>query len=201
MTVASFLKGEAKAYRALWLWISGRRFAIESDSVTITSTRGSMVMPVAFAVATIIEIIVLHLLLPWVWLQVTVAAISVWSLIVLFGHLAKHRTNPHYLTDSSLVLRQSGSVVCVIDRAEIVRVAPRRTFSETSPTIIDGRLYLPNADGTNVDIVLETAVRAALPVFVRSHRTTEDVTRISLYVDEPARLISLSSEEPVIERP
>jgi hypothetical protein len=191
MTARAALNSEINAYRALWLCMRGRNFAIEPGAVPIGSSRGLFVMPAAFAIATAIEIAVLHLLVPWLWLQVTLAVVSIWSLVALFGHLAIHRTNPHYLTHSSLVLRQSGTVVTSIERTNILSIVPRRRFSETAPTIIDGRLYLPNTEGTTVDLVLESPISATVPALFPSRRKTEQIHQISLYVDEPTRLISI----------
>lgn len=181
-----FVRAEIRAYRALWLWIRGRHSGVEPDAIVLSAHRGTLVMPAAFAVATVVEIVVLHLLLPWMWLRVSLGVASAWSLVALFGYLAIHRTNPHYLTRTSLLLRQAGAVVAVIDRAEIESIAPRLRFTETAPTIKDARLYLPNADGTNVDLTLARPVLARLPALMPSRRITEEVSRISVYVDEPA---------------
>lgn len=183
-----FVRAEIRAYRALWLWIRGRHSGVEPGAIVLGANRGTLVMPVAFAVATVVEIVVLHLLLPWMWLRVSLAVASVWSLVALFGYLAIHRTNPHYLTDTSLVLRQSGAVVAVIDRTDIESIAIGPRFTETAPAIRDDRLYLPNADGTNVDLALARPVLARLPALMPSRRITEEVSRISVYVDEPARM-------------
>lgn len=148
-------------------------------------------MPAAFAVATVVEIGVLHLLVPWMWLRVSLAVASVWSLLALLGYLAIHRTNPHYLTDTSLVLRQSGEVVAIVDRTDIESITLRPRFTETAPTIRGDRLCLPNADGTKVDLALARPVTARLPALMPSRRITEEVSRISLYVDEPVRVLAM----------
>lgn len=183
-----FVRAEIRAYRALWLWIRGRHSGVEPGAIILGAHKGTLVMPVAFAVATVVEIVVLHLLLPWMWLRVSLAVASVWSLVALFGYLAIHRTNPHYLTDRSLVLRQSGAVVAVIARTDIESIAFGPRFTETTPAIKDDRLYLPNADGTNVDLALARPVLARLPALMPSRRITEEVSRISVYVDEPPRM-------------
>lgn len=183
-----FVRAEIRAYRALWLWIRGRHSGVEPGAIVLGAHKGTLVLPAAFAVATVVEVVVLHLLLPWMWLRVSLAVVSVWSMVALFGYLAIHRTNPHYLTDTSLVLRQSGSVVAVVDRVDIESVTVGRRFTETAPAIKDGRLYLPNADGTNVDLTLARPVPARLPALLPSRRITEQVSRISVYVDEPTRM-------------
>jgi len=183
-----FIRAEIRAYRALWLWIRGRHSGVEPGATVLGAHKGTLVLPAAFAVATVVEIVVLHLLLPWMWLRVSLAVVSVWSMVVLFGYLAIHRTNPHYLTDTSLVLRQSGSVVAVVDRVDIESVTVGRRFTETAPAIKDDRLYLPNPDGTNVDLTLARPVPARLPALLPSRRKTEKISRISVYVDEPTRM-------------
>ncbi|WP_231390278.1 hypothetical protein [Nocardia sp. CNY236] len=183
-----FVRAELKAYRALWLWIRGRHSEVEAGALVLDARRGTLAMPVAFAVATLLEIIVLHLLLPWTWVRVSVAVASVWSLVALLGHLAIHLTSPHFLTDTSLVLRRSGAVVAVVDRTDIESITSRHRFTETAPTVRDGRLHLPNADGTNIDLTLARPVTARLPALLPSRRITAEVTRISVYVDEPAHV-------------
>ncbi|MFD4182787.1 hypothetical protein [Rhodococcus sp. NPDC058514] len=190
------VRAEIRAYRSLWLWTRGRYLGIEPGALVFTASRGTLVVPAAFAIATVIEIGVLHLLLPWWWLRIVVAGLSVWSLVALLGYLAVHRVHPHYLTERQFVVRQSGAVVAIVDRADIVSVALCRRYAETAPTVIDGRLYLPNADGTTVDIVLASPVTAQLPALLASRRKVHVVDRISVYVDEPTQLVSALSELP-----
>ena len=192
----ALVRAELRAYRALWLWARGRCSGVEPGAVVLTANKGTLVLPVAFAVATVIEIVVLHLLLPWMWLRVAVALISVWSLLAMFGYLAVHRTNPHYLTETSLVLRQSGKVVTVIERSDIAALESRPRFSETAPAIRESHLFLPNTDGTVVGLALKSTVKATLPAMFASRTKTGEVNRISLYLDEPRQLLAtLTSQQ------
>ncbi|QBJ94636.1 hypothetical protein ERC79_00615 [Rhodococcus sp. ABRD24] len=184
------VKTEIRSYVALWMWIRGRNSVPESDAVVFSSHAGTLVVPTAFALATGIEVVVLHLLIPWQWVQAVLAVLSVWSLVMLFGYFAIHRTHPHYATSERLVLRHSGAVVVAVALANIERVTLRRRFAETTPAIVAGRLFLPNADGTTVDMVLGRPVTVRMPALSPSRRKTADVTSISVYVDEPDRLIS-----------
>lgn len=184
------IRAEIRGYRALWQAIRGRDCGVEPDAIVLRARRGALALPVAFAIATVVEIGALHLLLPWAWLRVALALVSVWSLIALSVYLAVHRTHPHYLTGASLVLRQSGAVVAVIDRARIESVVARRRFTQTAPTVVDGRLFLPGADGTTVDLTLTSPVTVTLPALVPARRKTGEVDHISVYVDEPDLLVS-----------
>ncbi|MGA9873053.1 MAG: hypothetical protein WBQ44_18165 [Rhodococcus sp. (in: high G+C Gram-positive bacteria)] len=184
------LRAEARAYTSLWLWMRGRDADIEPGGLAFRSNRGSLVLPAAFGVATLVEIAVLHFVLPWPWLRILLAVLSVWSLLTLSGYLAVHRVRPHYLTDNTLVLRQSGAIVATIDRSVIASASLTRRFSETNPVVVADRLFLPNMDGTNVDIVLRQPISIRLPVVLARHRHTASVRRISIYVDDPAALVT-----------
>ncbi|WP_206615714.1 hypothetical protein [Rhodococcus xishaensis] len=187
------VRAEIRAYRALWLWISGRHSGIQPGAIMLTASHGTLALPTAFAVATVIEIVVLHLVLPWMWLRVSLAVVSVWSLVALFGFLAVHRTNPHYLTDTSLVLRQSGAIVADVELANIESLALRPRFTKTAPAITSGRLFLPNADGTTLDLALKSPVSAQLPALIPSRRKAEEINHISVYLDDPSRLFAVSN--------
>ncbi|MFD4369529.1 hypothetical protein [Rhodococcus sp. NPDC058521] len=154
------------------------------------SGKGTLVIPVAFAVAAGIEVVVLHVLIPWMWLQGGVLVLSVLSLLMLLGHFAIDRSHPHYATSGRLILRRSGEVVAEVDLDDIDVVAHRRRFTETAATIADGRLFLPNADGTMVDVALKSPVPARIPGLLPGNRRSTDVFAISLYVDDPDRLIT-----------
>lgn len=181
---------------ALWLWIRGRDAVMEKGAVVVRSSGGSLVLPVAFGIATVIEMAVLHLLVPWTWLRVVLAVASVWSLVALFGYLALHRVHPHFVTDTRFVVRQSGTVIASIQREFVASAAGVRRFDTTTPEIEGSRLTLPNLDGTNVDVVLRQPIHVELPALIPRYRQSGFVDRVSLYVDEPADLVGILSKVP-----
>lgn len=178
-------------YRALWLWLRGRDAVMEKGAVAVRSSGGSLVLPVAFGVATVIEMAVLHLLVPWMWLRVILAVASVWSLVALLGYLALGRVHPHFVTDTRFVVRQSGVVVASIDRELMESAVQVRRFGTTTPEIEGSRLIVPNLDGTNVDVSLRQPIHVELPALIPRYRQSGLVDRISLYVDEPADLVGI----------
>ncbi|WP_338891695.1 hypothetical protein [Rhodococcus sovatensis] len=184
------IRAEARAYTSLWLWVRGRVADVEPGALVFRSNRGTMTLPVAFGVATVVEIGVLHFVLPWMWLRIALAVLSVWSLFALLGYLAIHRVRPHYSTDTHFVVRQSGSTIAAIERSTIESVVLSRRYSETNPIAIADRLHLPNIDGTNVDIVLAQPISIQLPVLLHKHRKATSIRHISVYVDDPAALVT-----------
>lgn len=183
-------RSRLRSYTSLWLWARGRDVGIAPGGLVVKANNGSMVLPVAFAIATLVEMGVLHLLIPWLWLSIVLAVLSVWSLLAFLGHFAVDRVYPHYLTDSLFVVRRFGEVVAVIKRSEIRSVTLTRRLSETNATVVDNRLYLPNMDGANVDITLNQPISIALPALLARHRKRVDVDHISVHVDDPAALVT-----------
>lgn len=184
---APAVRAELRSYRALWLW-ARRRCDLPPGAVPLHAGRGTVALPAAFAVATIVEVAVLDLLLPWLWLRIVVAALSLWSLLMLGGVVALGRTRPHYLLGGALVLRRSGRTVAALDIADIAAVVRRRRWSPTSPAVHGRRLVLPNQDGTCLDIDLRAPVTAVLPAWTARGRGGRQVDAVSLHLDDPALL-------------
>lgn len=174
--------------RSIWLWMRGRDADTEPGATVFRSTNGTLALPIAFGVATLVEVVALHFLIPWQWLRIALAAVSMWSLVAALGYLAKHRVHPHYLTASSLVLRQSGEVVATIPRSDIASVVPVRRFAETSARIAGSTLHLPNLDGTNIDARLTQTVAARIPTVFGRAADPASIDRICLYVDDPGAM-------------
>lgn len=183
-----------RAYSSLWRWVRGRT-DVPQDAVPLVAHHGTLVMPAVFGVATLVELAVLHLVLPWPWLRLVLAIVSIWSLVALLGSIALHRVHPHYVNDTHLVLRQSGSTVLSLCRSDIASVSLIRRFSENTPTMREGRLFLPNANGTSVDITLRKQVDAQLPALIPKYRQAGPVLQVSICLDRPADFVALMKAE------
>lgn len=182
---APAVSAEIRTYRSLALWVRGRFDTLPPGATPITASSGTLFMPLAFITATLIEVAVLHLLIPWAWLKLAAAIVSIWSLVIFLGFLAVHRVNPHYYTADAIVLRQSGKPVTEIRLGDLTHINQARRFTETVFTVRDGRLFLPNGDGTNLDLHLATEADVKLPSIRPSRRHSDRVTAVSLHVDDP----------------
>lgn len=185
---------EAPAQVGTWhspvLWIRGRHAPIAAGSTVFTASRGTLALPLMFGAATVIEMVVLHLLIPWLWLSALVAAASVVSLVLLASSVALARVHPHVLSSEALVLRTSGTVVATVDRATIVSARVRRRYGVVAPTLDGGRLALPNQDGTTVDIELARAAEVVVPALLQRWRASGTARSFSVQVDDPAALVA-----------
>lgn len=190
-------------WHSLALWMRGQHAPIAADSTVFAATRGTLGLPLMFGAATVIEMVVLHLLIPWWWLSALIVALSVASLVLLASSVALARAHPHVLSPEALVLRMSGGVVARVDRTNIASVRIHRRNGVVSPALDDGRLVLPNQDGTSVDIELSTALDVAVPALLQRWRISGFARSFGFQVDDPAALVASltpSSADPGVER-
>ena len=171
------------------LWMRGRRAPIPADSLVFTATHGTLAMPLMFGAATVIEMVVLHLLIPWLWLSIAVAVLSIASMVAVASSLALDRVHPHVLSADALTLRVSGTVVATLDRATIVSARIHRRRGVVSPTLDGSRLVLPNQDGTTVDIELSTATAVAVPALLKRRQVSGTARSFGLQVDDATALV------------
>ncbi|MBM4569207.1 hypothetical protein GS489_01470 [Rhodococcus hoagii] len=183
---AALMRAEVRGCSALWRWAIGRTVGAGPGVTIIGYTRGTLGVPAAFAMASIVEISVVHLLVPWTWLRWTLLALSVYALVQLAGWFADRIVHPHLITDESITIRSGHQVVARIDR-DIVRQCLSHNRFQPTTTGLDGDvLSLPGPDGTNTDIVLDEPAKVLLPTFFDHRRRPALVRRIAIYVDDPA---------------
>ncbi|MFI8565029.1 hypothetical protein ACIGGF_00500 [Rhodococcus sp. NPDC078407] len=185
-------------WHALLLWARGRRAPMDADSTAFTAVRGTLAMPAMFGVVTVIEMVVLHLLIPVPWISAVVAALSLASLVALASSVALARVHPHVLSPATLTLRISGKVVATVDRASIVSARIHRRYGLVAPTLDGGRLVLPNQDGSTVDIELSCATTVTVPAPLKRWRVDGTAHAFEVQVDDSAALVAaLSRSTPV----
>lgn len=182
-------------YLSLAGWLSGRRPAFADRAMPLTASSGTLATPIAFGIASVIEIVAVHFLIPWPWLRWSLLASSLWALVAFASLLAHHRLNPHTLTPTTLTLRSFGHVVAEIPLVAVSGARIHRRYGAVTSAIENGRLLLPTQDGSSVDIDLASAVDAALPSFFARGRKVGPVTACSLQVDDPAGVVRAIREQ------
>lgn len=185
---SQLLRNQFRLYTGLWLWARRTTDRAGREERPLTATRGVLALPMAFLAATLIEVVALHLVIPWAWLSITLAVVSVWSLVLLFGVVVADIAYPHYTTRQEMVLRRTGRLVARIPLDRIAAVAECRRYNQTATAFEDGRLFLAGPDGTTVDLTLRDPVAVHIDSLLPRGRITAETTRISLFLDDPASL-------------
>ena len=148
---------------------------IPADAESIQAREGTLAIPLAFAALTLIEVVALHILLPWPELSAALTLISVYGLLLMIGVIASRWDRPHHATATSLVLHNGAHVVADIPYAEISYVVPVLDGTVTSPVIEHGVARLATMNGCSVAVGLESPHPVALTGSRRTsvHRVTE----------------------------
>ncbi|MEV3963474.1 hypothetical protein AB0M34_21715 [Nocardia sp. NPDC050193] len=183
-----FLRNQDRAYRAVWLWLRRRTDCDGREREPLPGTRGVLAMPLAFLAATLLEMAVLHILIPWAWLSISLGVLSLWSLLLLFAVVIADIAYPHYATDRALVLRRGGRAIATIPFDRIATVVEYRRYNHTGTVLDDDRLFLAGPDGTTVDVTLREPADIRVESPLPSGRISDAVTRISLFLDDPEQL-------------
>lgn len=100
------IRFELRIYAALARWVF-RRPAVPAGADVIAFGYGQGVVPVLWlwVFASVAEIPVVHVLLPWQTAQVIAFLVSAWGLAWMLGFLASHKVYPHLLMADALVVR------------------------------------------------------------------------------------------------
>lgn len=183
------ITAEARTLASLGRWIA-RRPDVPARAVSIGYSRGTLGMPIAMVVAALIELVAIHLLVPWPAVRLVLDLLGVYALIVVLGWLAGRIVRPHLIVGAELVLRSGPHVSARVPLDAIAEVRRDRRLSPTNAEIdaaADGAavLALPGPDGTTVSIVLDRPVRASTAAFAWSRPEPRDVTELRLHIDDP----------------
>ncbi len=186
-----FVVLEIGIWRSLALWatrrVSGRGPGVE------TFTYGRQVSPLitAFIFVSLVELPVVHLLLPWETVRLVADVLSVWGLLWMLGLRAGVHVFPHLMDGEGVRIRYGTSVDLRVPWEAVASVRGRRGSVATGKTVVverDGDAVVVNVAVmklTRVEIELHGPTAIALPGGV-----AEAVTHVRLYADDPAAFVA-----------
>jgi len=171
-----------------------RRPDVPADAAPFAYVGAVAVLLWAFIVLSALELVVLHVLLPWETVRIVADILGVWGLTWMLGLAASLTVHPHLVDDSGLRVRYGAGTDITVPWDAVARVGVRERSRDGSRTLQldrdgqDSVLNVVVASRTNVDLTL----RRPLVVPVRSD--DESVTEIRLYVDDARGLVRLVRE-------
>lgn len=166
---------------------------------TFGYVKGTLTVPVAFVVASLIEIVVVHLLVPWQWLRLLLLAGTLYGIVLLLGVFAARVDNPHRVSVDLVELNWGLNRVLEIPVDAIEHVAAVAEHSKASAGIEGETLVLAFMNSANVRIDLAVPYQVAnscrIPVSGSSRSNAAKsaegtlVRTVFLSVDEPRRFV------------
>jgi hypothetical protein len=177
---------ELRYGHSLVLAVAGRR-RVPAGATPFGYTRGTMGVPVAIGVASLVEVVVVHLLVPWQWLRMILLVLSIWGVLILAGYFASRVVHPHLVIDDRLHLRWGRMTVLTTPLANVSSVSRRANHAHTQPHVDGDRMILTQFQSTNVVVRFVDPVSADAPVSTKERPADVQVTEVQLYVDDPER--------------
>jgi hypothetical protein len=148
----------------------------------------------AFIFVSLVELPIVHLLLPWPTLRLAALALSVWGLLWMIGLLASMKVFPHLADDEGLRVRYGTSTDIRIPWDAVARVGSRRRSVDAHRHV-----HVERGDGgtvVSVAVVRQTNVDVALrrPTAVAVRGGTEEIAELRLFTDDARALVARAHE-------
>jgi hypothetical protein len=188
---------EVAMYRNLGRWLL-RRPAVPEGSEPVGYARSATPVMALWIFASVAELPLLHVLIPWHAVRLVALALGVWTVVWMLGALAGLRVYPHLLTGQGLRIR-NGALTEVLVPWDAIRSARKvdldlpstiRTLQpEETPEGTHLRIGVSGRANVTVDLAAPLAVR---PGGRRAPAST--VVALSFWVDEPRDVVRLLRE-------
>ena len=137
-----------------------------------------------FIVVSAIEIVVVHLLLPWPPVRAMLLILGVWGLSWMVGMLASVKVNVHELSRDGLRARYGSSIDAFVPWRAVASVRPHRQDLPSSRTV----QLSAGPDGTvlSIGVSSQTNVRVTLrePVVVTLPKGEQAIVELRCYADD-----------------
>ena len=166
-------------YRDLWWWTRGRTLLPEGAEA-FPHQPGRLQLVAMFTVVILIELVVVHLLLPEGALRILALLLSVWGIVFIWALIASERIRPSYHDSQRVVLRRGRKIFADISRDLISKQSPSR--SHAAETVVgDGELILGGPAGTDILLTLHAPIEAAEDTYPWQKKRTQLVSRVRFY--------------------
>jgi hypothetical protein len=144
----------------------------------------------AFTIVSAVELVALHLIIPWHGVRIAADVLGIWGLVWCLGMTGCHYVYPHLATPEAFRLRaqrRTDAVTVPWDAVASVRVH-ERSYDSSRPVQVadDGAVAVVVGSRTSLDLVFSRP----LPVAVKGE--THEVTEVRVYVDEPRQVAELA---------
>lgn len=181
---------EIGIWHSLSLWVARRVSGQGPDVEPFSYARQISPVIGAFIVVSAIELPVVHLLLPWETVRLVLLVVSVWGLLWMLGLFASMRVFPHLMDGSGVRVRNATTVDIRVPWNAVASVTARRGRADSAKrVVVDGSdVAVPVMKLTRIDIELHAPMTIALP------DGPQEVTRLRLYADDPARFVGRARE-------
>lgn len=173
---------EIAQYRSLIRWLTRRPVGPEGASAFPYVGEVSVLLW-AFVIGSAVELVVLHVVLPWESVRLVADVLGVWGLVFMVGLMADLKVHPHLVVEEGLVVRDGHRLSALLPWAAIASVQ-QENRSHDKGVRDDGTLAVPVGNRTTVLVTLRRGMEW-------DGRT---VRQVRLLADDATGLVSASRE-------
>jgi hypothetical protein len=179
---------EISLYRSLFRWVT-RRPHVPAGSSAWSYVGGVSVLLWAFIVVSAVELVVLHVVIPWEGVRLAADILSLWGLAWMLGFAASLHVYPHLEHDDGLRVRHGTGTDFFVPWDVVASAGVRERSLERSKAVqVDA-----SEDGTVLSVVIASRtnvdLRLAQPMTVPLHSGEVTVDTIRLFADDPRALV------------
>ena len=155
---------EVNLYKSLFRFLT-RRPDVPAGAAAVSYVGAISVLLWAFVIGSAIELVVLHVILPWETVRLAADILGIWGLMWMLGFTASHYVYPHVISDDRLLLRSGHHVAVDVPWEAVASVSTRERSVEGNKSLIhhDGVLLVPMGSRTNVEVRLERPATGRRP--------------------------------------
>jgi hypothetical protein len=183
------LRFEVGIWLSLYRWIA-RRPRVQPGAAGFGYSKAVEPIIWVFIVVSAIEVIVVHLLLPWPAARAILLVIGVWGLSWMVGMLASVKVNVHEISRNGVRARYGSNVDVAIPWSAVATVRQHRQDLPSSRTV----QLSDSSEGTvlRIGVSSQTNVRVALrePVTVRLPKGEQQIAELRCYADDASAFVS-----------
>lgn len=170
---------EAGLYRDLWRWVRGTTVVPDGAHV-LPHQPGRLQLVGMFTVVLLVELIVVHLLLPAGTLRFVAFILSVWGVVFVWAIMARERIHPSFVDDEHIVLRRGVLEFARIPKALIATQTHSRSHASDTE-VTGGELVVGGPAGTDTLLTLHEPIDAAEDTYPWQKKRTQPVSRVRFY--------------------
>jgi len=184
---------EIALYRSLFRWVT-RRPDVAPGGVAFRYVGAVALLLWVFIGVSAVELVVVHVLLPWETVRLVADIIGIWGLIWMLGLAASYSVHPHVVTESGLRIRQGHGVDITVPWEDVASVGMRERSRDTSKALQVDRSEQAVVLNVVMGSMTDVDIRLKRPLLVPVRGSEESVTEIRLYADEPRLLVAAARE-------
>lgn len=175
-----FAKYELSLYRDLWRWMRGETL-LPVGAQALPHPPGRLQMLGFVTAVLVVEMVVIHLILPAGVVRVVALLLSLWAIIFVWGLIAAERIRPGYISDDVIVLRRGRTVFAEIPTAIVQTKSVDRSFA-SEIEIRDGQLTVGGPAGTDTLLQLSAPVMATPDRYPWQRPQPMEVNKVRFFI-------------------